>query len=308
MKADAGKTPVWPLWLIILLTGAGVIITLFIGNIIVIGSKLGAIHRYVEWCFYTAVLLLSFILIIRPLFEVLFAPVVSLEKIADCERQTDHKTLTRVCKQILKSPSLNDDQRGELGGALERGSDLREPLATIIAKQKESAAEIIRQQATLAFVTTAICQNGRLDAVALLAINFRLVRSLVGHFGYRPALPHLLKIYAHIFAAALIAEGVEDLDINIPFIHLISRSAIEGITSSLLTLRVGFITQTCLLNASEEFVRSAVRRSGRNQAIVELPGVLKEGVKCLPGTIEKLYDSLFAIEENFGQPGSKTLG
>src|ERR1019366_8895012 len=87
------------------------------------------------------------------------------------------------------------------------------PLAAAINAQTESAAKIIREHAVIIFVSTAVSQNGRLNAIAVLAANLRLVRTLVRHLGYRPPLPMLVKIYAQIFLAALVADKLEDLDL-----------------------------------------------------------------------------------------------
>jgi len=126
-------------------------------------------------------------------------------------------------------------------------------------------------------------------------MNIRLVRSLVKHFGYRPPLPTLIQIYAQIFLASLIADEIDDLDVEgilgqvgfgalaaVPGSGLVVNSVFDGTINALFTLRVGFVTRKCLLNAGRVLTRSAIRRVANRDARQELMPVVKEGLSVLP--------------------------
>jgi membrane protein implicated in regulation of membrane protease activity len=212
MKKPAGHS-IWIFWLPLGLAITIFFLVTFVGNILVIGSKLAAFHPVAEWAFYGGLSLVFIWLIAAPLVGVLAAPVMALENVANGTSKTDHKTLKKIARQLVNSGGLATEHHAKLSQAIGLGSDLRELLAAAINAQKESAAIIIREHAVIVFVTTAVSQNGRLDAIAVLTANFRLVRKLVRHLGYRPPLPMLVKIYAQIFLAALVADKLDDLDL-----------------------------------------------------------------------------------------------
>jgi hypothetical protein len=161
----------------------------------------------------------------------------------------------------------------------------------------------IRQHAVLTFVSTAISQNGKLDAAAVAVTNIRLVQRLVKHFGYRPQLFELVRIYGQVFVAAAIADGVNDLDVEgglsqlglgaldaIPGSRLLIDSAFDGAINALFTLRVGFVTRQCLLNAGKTFVRSEVRQAANREARFEMKSVLREAIPAVPAAMKGLIE------------------
>jgi uncharacterized membrane protein YcjF (UPF0283 family) len=247
------KQSVWSVWLPM---GIGAIIFLavtFVGNVLVIGTKLGALHPLLEWAFYGCMIFAFLWLVVIPAVRVLTAPVIALDDVT--AGKSKYKVLRRIAYQLAESDSLSADLKNRLAGAASLGSDLQELLATAINAQKFSATVIIREHAVVTFVSTTISQNGRLDAVSVVVTNFRLVRRLVRHFGYRPPVFELARIYGQVFVAAVIADGVNDLDLEgvlsqlglgvvdaIPGSRLIIDSAFDGAVNALFTLRVGFVT------------------------------------------------------------------
>jgi hypothetical protein len=299
----ASKRGLWTLWVPLGLAALIFLLITIIGNVLVIGSKLGTYHPVVERVFYVGLALVLVWLIATPLVGVLSAPVLDLEDVVAGKSKANYKTLRRISRQLIRSESLSVEQRAELAGAVGLGSDLCQPLATAINAQKGSATQIIRNHAVLVFVSTAVSQNGRLDAVTILATNFRLVRTLVGHFGYRPPLKSLIKIYAEIFLVALVADELDDLDLEgvfsllglgvlgaIPGISLVANSVLDGTINALLTLRVGFVTQKCLLNAGCVLTRTEIRKEANREARQELKGVWRDAAPILPGLAKQVVE------------------
>lgn len=299
------KSSVWVLWLPLGLAIAIFFLVTLVGNILVIGSKLGLFSSSLEYGFYGLLMIVFVWLIATPLLGVLAKPVLALEEVVSGSSKADHNKLKRVARQLINAGVLPPEQHMKLAGAIGLGSDLREPLAAGINAQRESAIKIIRSHAVRVCVATAISQSGRLDAIAVLVTNFRLVRLLVQHFGYRPPLPTLIKIYAQIFLTSLIADELDDLDVEsvfgnvgfgaiaaIPGTGLVVNSLFDGTINALFTLRVGFVTRKCLLNAGSSLTRSAIRQVANREARQELMPVVKDALLMLPSAITQVFQRI----------------
>ena len=299
------KRSIWMFWLPLGLAIAIFFLVTFVGNILVIGSKLGFFSSSLEWGFYGFLMIVCIWLIAVPFFGVLAKPVTALDDVASGTSEADYKKLKKVARQLINAGVLPPEQHMKLAGAIGLGSDLREPLAEAINVQRESAAKIISNHAVRVFVSTAVSQSGRLDAIAVLVTNFRLVRLLVKHFGYRPPLPTLVKIYAQIFLASLIADEIDDLDVDgvvghvgfgailaLPGTGLIVNSLFDGTINALFTLRVGFVTRKCLLNAGSSLTRSEIRKIANREARQELMPVVKDALPVLPNGIKQVVQNL----------------
>jgi len=293
-------------WLPLGLAIAAFLLVPLVGSVLVIGSKLGASHPLLEWMFYSGLLLIFTWLLAVPVIAVFTVPVLALEDVAGATNNVSYKTLKRVAKQLVKSGTLPPDQHAKLAGAIGLGSDLLKPLAAAITIQKDSAAIITRAHAVRVFITTAVSQSGHLDAIAVLMMNFKLVRTLVDHFGYRPPLPMLIKIYSQIFFATIVAEEASDIDLSGAFSHvglgvlneipgasLIADSVFDGTINAMFTLRVGYVTQKYLLNAGRNLSKSDIRKSANESAGREIKHVMKESVPFFPAAmgaaIRRLY-------------------
>jgi hypothetical protein len=309
------------LWLAIGLGSLVCLSIIFAGSVLTLGNKFGAIHPLLEIGFYLVVASLIFLLLVRPIFSVLFSPVIALEQFADKNAEVAYRTCRRMAGRLIDGGNLKKEQIAALAGALRFGRNLRDPLREIIQARKDSCIEIIREQATVAFLATAISQSGRLDTVALLMINARMVKSVVDHFGYRPPTLHLVRIYGNIFAAALLVDSLEDLDLTtftthhglagvisgIPGLQVLSTSLLQGAVSALFTLRVGIITRNCLLSAGRPFVRTEARKAASREALTHLFPVCRAAATKLPGALAQLADKLFPSDaENQQKAGSGT--
>lgn len=292
-----------------LLTGTAVLsflLIMIIGNIFIIGEKIGRVHPVLEAAFYLLVLVLAFIFFVRPVMAVLKAPVIPVHAFVAQNGLTDAQTCRRIAKTMIKRARLADEERERLQTALRQGNDLNEPLRTLLAQRVQDMNTIISKNAKLVFVSTAISQNGRLDTVMVIGTNVRMVRELVDSLGFRPALPQLVKMYTSIAAAALIAEGLEDLELEqvfpnlgmgvlgaIPGFQLITASLLQGMANAFLTLRVGVMTKNYLLAAGQNFVRKEARRAANREAVRMLKPLIKEGLVLMPVSLKEAWVKLF---------------
>ena len=129
---------------------------------------------------------------------------------------------------------------------------------------KEKANKIIFDTASAVFISTAISQNGKLDAFTVLAAQVRLIWKVSHVYWQRPSLRNLQQLYTNVAINAMAASGIEQIDLSqqiqpivnamikspgkhIPIIgnaaHIITESILEGTVNAFLTLRVGVLTK-----------------------------------------------------------------
>lgn len=160
----------------------------------------------------------------------------------------------------------------------------------------EQANLVVKQMATTVFLTTAVSQSGRLDALLVLAAQSRMVWRIAHLFYQRPSLRELAHLYANVAATSFVAGELDDLELHqmiqpvvagslgavggaIPgfqvFTSIVVGSLLSGSANAFLTLRVGMITKDyCASLVSEPRVR--VRKQATAEAARLLSGIVKE--------------------------------
>ncbi|MDY0277679.1 MAG: DUF697 domain-containing protein, partial [Acholeplasma sp.] len=155
--------------------------------------------------------------------------------------------------------------------------------------------KIIRKNAKTVMLSTAISQNGRLDLYAVVVVNIKMVKEIVELCGFRPNMKNLAKLTINVFTTALIAEGLENMDLNdilpnstmnilgeIPLIKPLISSVLQGISNALLTLRIGIVTRKYLFSDAHEITKEQIRRGALLEAAGMLPGVVGEALAMFP--------------------------
>src|SRR5262249_33899722 len=66
------------------------------------------------------------------------------------------------------------------------------------------AARLIKQMATTVFLTTAVSQSGRLDALLVLSAQSRMVWRIANIYHQRPSLRELVHLYANVAATSFV--------------------------------------------------------------------------------------------------------
>lgn len=187
-----------------------------------------------------------------------------------------------------------------LGDRLSRNPALKgQPLTTRaeieagLGQLERHGDKLIRGAASQVFVTTAISQNGSLDALLVLAANTRLIWKIAHVYYQRPTLRDMLYLYANVASTALIASSLEEIDIAeqlqpvlatgvgsmaavVPGTTLLVNSLSTGAANAFLTLRVGIIAK----NYSSALVlppKGVMRRSAAVAAAKMLSSVTAEG-------------------------------
>lgn len=303
--------------------GVGAILLLviiFTGNVLVIGERLGRVHNAIEMVFYGLVLMFGYLLLVRPLIPIFHTPVFPVVLFLDEKQPVDSKTCRAVARVILRRGRLSKEEKKSLTMALRQSDDLKPLLSKIFQAKLKKADDLTKEHAELAFLSTAISQNGSLDAVMLIYTNFKLLNELVGTFCYRPSLPQLVRMYTQIFVASLVAERFEDVELSesfsqvaasigggaaawIPGTQVLVTSVLQGMGSAFLTLRTGTLARNYILEGGEHFAPRSARRSANREAAKMLLPVIATAVMKFPASIRGLLKPLSWI---FKQPVPQT--
>jgi Domain of unknown function (DUF697) len=179
----------------------------------------------------------------------------------------------------LRPPA--DEQSAEFGAYVERlgrrlaghplladrnlGIGDRAAIAAAYDVLDARAAQFMHAAATTVFVSTAISQNGRLDALMVLAAQSRMVWQLAHLYHQRPSLRDMVQLYANVGATVFLVSQLEDMDIEeqvepviaatlagsaaslVPgasiVATLVTQAILDGAANAFLTLRIGVICQ-----------------------------------------------------------------
>jgi hypothetical protein len=174
-------------------------------------------------------------------------------------------------------------------------SSRREVEAALAALDTEANA-VIRQMATTVFLTTAVSQSGRLDALLVLMAQSRMIWRIAHLYYQRPSLREMAHLYANVGATAFVAGELDDVELHqmiqpvvaaslgtvggaIPgfqvFTSIAVNSLLSGSANAFLTLRVGMIAKA-LCGSLVAQPRTKLRRSATADAARLLSGIVKE--------------------------------
>lgn len=162
---------------------------------------------------------------------------------------------------------------------------------------------IIKKEATSVFLTTAVSQNGSLDAIFMIATLTKMIWRLITHYESRPSWGRIVQLYANVAGTVVLARTIEDMDLIeeqiepllvsvlggsvmtlVPgaqtITNLLVSSITEGAINTLLTLRVGAITRS-YLTATTQPLRGRVRRQASLEAAKLLGSIMKDNTVAI---------------------------
>ena len=249
--------------LIITLLFLGSFVILLLGNVIIIGEKIASLSHvaWAEYAFYALILVVFYVVVIRPVVRVHRAPQIPALSI-DGEWNTaqlvafGHK-LADNCNYIPKDkscPELRKLHQQRLREDLERYATSKEELVQIISEElklrieggelKETSGPRIEDMysvriiginrriiewAKSVFMITAISQNGKLDTVSVLYMNYKMIEDVIVASGFRPTRQQLFRQYVNILVTSLmtfvVSEVFKDMGSVAPFGSLADQSS-----------------------------------------------------------------------------------
>ena len=207
-------------------------------------------------------------------------------------------------------------------------------IESAIAILSTDADTVVRKTASTVFLSTALMQNGRLDALILLFTQIQMVTRVARVYVQRPSPREMIRLYVNVAGTAFIASGLESLDLGemvaplatsvvpalkggIPGLAGISALLVKcvsnGAANAFLTLRVGEVARRyCELTSrsSPELIRksataAAVQHLGRivreNGALVVRKIWEATGRALIDSGVSKAEDIATATRDLFGR-------
>lgn len=271
---------------------------MLLSSVLDVGERLRNVSKYLEYAFYGITVILVYALIFRPVHIIVFSPTFSIQTTLDDEQTSykNYRLYKRVVKRLLDEPYLPDEEKQNLLATLNDKKLLQDNLNHAFNKYvKKEINRRIKKHAKTVMISTAISQNGRLDFFTIIVVNLKMIKELVQMCGFRPSYKNLSKLTINVFTTALIAEGLENLDINdvlpqstmntlgeIPLIKPILSSVTQGISNALLTLRIGIVTRKYLFTDAKEITKEKIRRDALLEAAKMLPSVVGDAMLIIP--------------------------
>ena len=209
----------------------------------------------------------------------------------------------------------------------------REDIEGALGALNGQADEVIRQTAGQVFVSTAISQNGSLDAILVLVTQSKMIWKLAHVYYQRPTIRDFSRLYANVAGTAFVAGELEDLDLAeqlqpvvsgvvgsaagaIPGLHTVSSlfasSVLTGTTNAFLTLRVGIIAKqycTALVTRPKRSIRqSAVAEAALMLGSIVAAGTRRVSSALLKASGQKVTGAVRDIGERVRDAGTSIAG
>ncbi len=351
----------------------GIIVLMFIGDVITIGEKLSRASHiwWLEYAFYGVILVAFIWLVIRPILKLHNTPelpnlshegvnnVAELKKFGarlaeNCNYISDEKT--RVDHQLqLRNDVQQWHDESNLRVVIDKEVQLR--LHGDAALGVRGIDPLVRQWAQTVFMVTAVSPSSKVDTLSCLVLDYTMVKELILATGYRPSYSQLMRLYWRILVTAVLswcvsealhgvgdihpfsifAGGVDGADVNVGEVAdgtdvavdgadvvvdagdidpeaesgfslgailrnfkipgIIAGPAIDGAVNALMTLRIGYVARTYLVEGAAVMHDSTARRNVKRQVVVDsmknLPQVVINGSKGVGTGLTKFFVTFF---------------
>lgn len=183
----------------------------------------------------------------------------------------------------------------------------REEIETALVRLDGAADELTRAAAARVFLTTALSQNGSLDALFVLGWQTRLVWDIAHVYGQRPSLRDMAWLYGNVVATAFVAGEIDDLDLSeqihpvvqsvlggaagaVPGLQVLTsvvgNSLVSGTANAFLTLRVGIVARR-YCGSLVRPPKRALRRAAFTEAAGMLGAIAAEGTRKVVAAVAK---------------------
>lgn len=285
--------------------GCLIVFTLMLlSSVINIGERLRKIHVSVEIAFYVLVFLIVFLVIINPIRIILTSPSFEICTTLDPDSHKVRSVYRAVARNMAKNQNVDEEHRLLL--TKYKNYDELQMNMTVVFHDciKKNLNNIIIKKAKTVLISTAICQNARMDMITVFSVNLNMIKDLVTECGFRPNMTNLSKLTINVFSTALIAEGLESISIDdilpnsvnnalgqIPFIKPVMASVTQGIANALLTIRIGCVTRKYLFRDGNIITKEDIRKSAFKDSFILLPMVLYGTLTFIPKKIVHMFGS-----------------
>lgn len=279
-----------------------IFLLMLLSSILDIGDRLYKISIYLEIGFYVLVFLIFMLLIVWPIVTIVSSPSLS---IATSLEQNDHRNYViykKVAKNIVKNNDLTEENKLLLT-QYKNKEELLVNLQYVFDKEvKKQLNRIIINDAKTVMISTAICQSARYDMITVFAVNLKMIKELVTQCGYRPSMKNLSKLTVNVFGTALIAEGLENLNLedilpknamdslsSVPLLGTMIESITQGAANALMTIRIGCVCRRYLFSDGAVVTKEEIRRQAYKETLKILPLVISDTISFFPKKVVKFF-------------------
>jgi uncharacterized membrane protein YcjF (UPF0283 family) len=289
------------LWYLIAICAIVLFTLILVACVLDLGEKLRNINKYVEYAFYVVVVLIVFFGIINPIRIIVNSPSFSSE-VVDNQSRKQRKTYRLVAKNIVKNNDLSEEHKKLLLN-YKNYDELQLNLQIVFEKAiRPQLNDIMIRKAKTVLISTAICQNARVDMITVFTVDINMVKELVVRCGFRPNMVNLSKLLTKIFTTALIAEGLQSISMDdilpqsatnalkeLPFVKPIISSITQGLANALLTLRIGCVARRYLFKDGACITKEDIRRQAFKDAMLLYPQVVAGTLTFVPKKIVNFF-------------------
>jgi len=320
-------------------------VIVILGNIITVGEKMTAVvgAPYLEYGFYLILVglftYLVYVAILQPMRRIHNAPEFPVLSVEDKENGlTDEEYkkrllafAERLCDNCYYLPASKREAhqtelRRELAIIKDSSdiSSLKEYLTKELKARYQSVDKKIISYGTKVFIITAVSSSNRVDTLATLGLNYRMVSDIVRSSGFRPNRFQLIKLYYYVISSAFfsyffqdVSESVDDMidgltdsadidvsDVEIPdvdasnidftqYVKCLNLPGIplaplaDGLANAIMTIAIGYIAKYYLQKGAKELKGAkgrAVKLKAKMKALGQVPPLLVEIPKQIGST------------------------
>ena len=270
---------------------------LVVGNLLLIGEKIGAAtHLYVEYAFYLLMAGLLAWFVIIPVARLLMMPefpklrtedgwdVRRMRKFAD--------SLAGNCFYIENAQERGEHRKVLLSSVSAAGEDvesLKKVITDEIDVRLRNINSLISRCGRKVFILTAASQNSTLDTLSVIVLNIRLIYNIVCATGYRPNIFQLTRIMAGVLGSAFTAYisqsltnslegGLKNVFANagVLIVGPLLGMLLNGSLNAALTLYVGYTTRNYVLKGPEALKNESDKAGVMSSAVTLASEYIKE--------------------------------
>lgn len=228
----------------------GVVVVIVMGNIIIVGEKIGEVTHLpvLEYVFYAIMIIAFFIAFIRPLIRIHRAP--ELPALQPGENYDEKQLadmgnlLAKNCKYIPGKEGKRKEHQHQLKLDLlhARGDVnlMREVVQREMNNRLEGNAklgvvginQLIKDWGKTVFMVTAVSQSSKLDTIGMLFMNYKMIESIIAASGFRPTHSQLFKLYVNILATSVLTFAISESLTNVGDVAPFSIGSLDAADSA----------------------------------------------------------------------------
>lgn len=291
-------------------------VIILLSSILDVGIRLretalfGSFGVYVEIAFYIVVVLVAYLAIVYPIMKIVKSPSLSIVTTLDPMDSKAIAVYKKVSKNIISANDLTEEEVLLLT-SYKTNEELLFNLQVVFDQSiKKQLNKIIVSNAKTVMISTAICQSARFDMVTVFGVNLRMIKELVEKCGFRPSMANLSKLTINVFSTALIAEGLENLNLEdilpkstmsavseIPMLGKTIESITQGAANALMTVRIGCVCRRYLFNDGQVITKEEIRRQAYKETLKLIPLVLADTITFFPKKVVKFFGKKDSVDE-----------